>query len=100
MMVDKIQLATSLWDDKYLLVVKKTWIMWRVNITCSGDAWKLYGTEFKAIADKYQGELIGSKKTPDDTRIMSYKIEDVSDAESFGEDCARFSGFTADFESL
>ncbi|MBN3872053.1 MULTISPECIES: hypothetical protein [unclassified Nostoc] len=74
--------------------------MWRVNITCSGDAWKRYGTEFKAIAEKYQGELIGSKKMPDGTRIMSYKIEDVGDAEAFQEDCANFTGFTTDFESL
>ncbi|MEH2176082.1 hypothetical protein [Nostoc sp.] len=74
--------------------------MWQVNITCSDDAWKIYSTEFKAIAEKYQGELIGSKKMPDGTRIMSYKIEDVSDAESFQEDCANFAGFTTDFESL
>jgi hypothetical protein len=74
--------------------------MWRVNITCSDDAWKLYGINFKAIAEKYQGELIGSKKMPDGTRIMSYKIEDVSDAESFQEDCAKFAGFITDFESL
>jgi hypothetical protein len=74
--------------------------MWRVNITCSADAWKLYGAEFKAIAEKYKGELIGSKKMPDGTRIMSYKIEDVSDAETFQEDCANFAGFITDFESL
>lgn len=74
--------------------------MWRVNITSSADAWKLYGTEFKAISEKYQGELIGSKKMPDGTRIMSYKIEEVSDAEAFQEDCTNFAGFTTDFESL
>ncbi|MDZ8185218.1 MAG: hypothetical protein RMX96_10240 [Nostoc sp. ChiSLP02] len=74
--------------------------MWRVNISCSGDAWKIYSTEFKAIAEKYQGELIGSKKMPDGTRIMSYKIEDVSDAEAFQEECTQFVGFISDFESL
>lgn len=74
--------------------------MWRVNISCSGDAWKVYGTEFKAVAAKYQGELIASKKMPDGSRIMSYKIEDVSDAEAFQEDCTQFAGFTCDFESL
>ncbi|MBC6435024.1 hypothetical protein FM036_34250 [Nostoc sp. HG1] len=74
--------------------------MWQVNITCSGNAWKRYSLEFKAIAEKYQGKLIGSKKMPDGTRIMSYKIEDVSDAEAFQEDCANFAGFTTDFESL
>lgn len=74
--------------------------MWRVNITCSADAWKLHGTDFKAIAQKYKGELIGSKKMPDGTRIMSYKIEDVSDAETFQEECANLAGFLTDFESL
>ncbi|MBW4612102.1 MAG: hypothetical protein KME21_02255 [Desmonostoc vinosum HA7617-LM4] len=74
--------------------------MWQVNITCSGDAWKIYGSEFKAIADKYQGDCTSSKKMPDGTRIMTYKIEDVSDAEAFQEDCTHFAGFTADFESL
>ncbi|MBE9033831.1 hypothetical protein [aff. Roholtiella sp. LEGE 12411] len=74
--------------------------MWRVNITCSGDAWKRYAIDFKTTADKYQGELISSKKMPDGTRIMAYKIEDVSDAEAFQEDCVKFDGFTTDFESL
>ncbi|MBH8554138.1 hypothetical protein I8751_17545 [Nostocaceae cyanobacterium CENA357] len=74
--------------------------MWQVNISCSGDAWKRYAIDFKATAEKYQGELIGSKKMPDGTRIMAYKIEDVSDAEAFQEDCVNFTGFTADFESL
>lgn len=74
--------------------------MWRVNITCSNDAWKQYGSDFKTTAQKYQADCIASKKMPDGTRIMAYKIEDVSDAESFQEDCANFAGFTADFESL
>lgn len=74
--------------------------MWRVNITCSGDAWKIHGAEFKTMAQNYQGEVISSKKLPDGTRIMAYKIEDVSDAEEFQEKCANFPGFTSDFESL
>jgi hypothetical protein len=44
--------------------------------------------------------VISSKKLPDGTRIMAYKIEDVSDAEEFQEKCANFPGFTSDFESL
>ena len=36
--------------------------MWRVNITCDDQAWKLSGVEFKKIAENYKGELIGSKK--------------------------------------
>jgi len=74
--------------------------MWRVSITCSGDAWKQNGSNFKNIADKYQGDCITSKKMPDGARIMEYKIEDVSDAESFQDDCAKFPGFSAQFESL
>ncbi|MBW4564865.1 MAG: hypothetical protein KME32_27835 [Mojavia pulchra JT2-VF2] len=74
--------------------------MWQVNISCSEEAWKLSGAEFKALADKYQGDCITSKKMPDGRRIMGYKIDDVSDAESFQEECQRFSGFIADFESL
>ncbi|MTJ06216.1 hypothetical protein [Anabaena sp. UHCC 0204] len=74
--------------------------MWRVNITCDGEAWKVSGAEFKKMVENYQAELIGSKKMPDGTRIMGYKIEDVSEAESFQEECAKFVGFTSDFESL
>ncbi len=74
--------------------------MWKVNIVCSGETWKLYGAEFKKMLDQYPSELIVSKKLPDGQRIMGYKIEDVSDAESFVEDCLQFPGFTADFESL
>ncbi len=74
--------------------------MWRVNINCSGEAWKQFGAEFKTMTQKYQCELIASKKMPDETRIMAYKIEDIGDAEAFQEDCAKFTGFTSDFESL
>jgi hypothetical protein len=74
--------------------------MWQVNITCSGDAWKQYAVDFKTMADKYQSSCISSKKMPDGTRIMIYKVEDVSDAEAFQEDCGRFTGFSAYFESL
>jgi hypothetical protein len=74
--------------------------MWRVNITCDSEAWKRYGADFKAMTDKYPSELIASKKMPDGKRIMAYKIEDVSEAEAFQEDCAKFAGFITDFESL
>jgi hypothetical protein len=74
--------------------------MWRVNITCNEEAWKLSGAEFKAMTAKYKGELIASKKMPTGIRIMAYKVEDVSEAEAFQEECANFAGFAADFESL
>jgi hypothetical protein len=69
--------------------------MWRVNITCDGEVWKRYGAEFKIIAGNYQSKLIGSNKMPDGTCIMSYKIEDVSDAEDLQEKCANFPCFTS-----
>ena len=74
--------------------------MWKVNITCNEEAWKLYGVEFKTLAGKYKSELIGSKKMPNGIRIMAYKIEDVSEAEAFQEECVKFGGFTSDFEAL
>ena len=74
--------------------------MWQVNITCDGEAWKVYGVEFKKMVGNYQAELIGSKKMPDGKRIMSYKIEDISEAEAFQEQCTKFIGFVADFEAL
>lgn len=74
--------------------------MWRVNITCKEEAWKLCGAEFKTMTAKYKGELIASKKMPNGIRIMAYKVEDVSEAEAFQEECANFAGFTSDFESL
>lgn len=74
--------------------------MWQVSISCSDEAWKLKATEFKTLADKYQGECISSKKMPDGSRIMAYKITDVSDAEAFQEECGNLPGFISDFESM
>lgn len=74
--------------------------MWLVNVTCSDDGWKRSAVEFKAMTDKYQGNCISSKKMPDGTRIMGYKIEDISDAEAFQDECATLAEFTAYFESL
>jgi hypothetical protein len=74
--------------------------MWLVNVTCSSDAWKRSAVEFKTMTDKYQGDCISSKRMPDGTRIMEYKIEDVSDAEAFQDECASLAEFTAYFESF
>ncbi len=75
--------------------------MWRVTIQCSDDSWRVQATAFKAIAEKYSGTLLSSKKMPgDDRRIMAYQIEDVSDADAFAEECQSLAGFTAMFESL
>lgn len=74
--------------------------MWLVTITASADAWKFYGVGFKAMADKYQGSCLSSKKMPDGKRLMEYKIEDVGDAEAFQDECQKLEGFTVTFESL
>lgn len=74
--------------------------MWLVTITCSSDAWKRCSADFLAMADKYQGTCVSSKKTPDGERLMEYKIEDVGDAEAFQDECQKLEGFTAQFESL
>jgi hypothetical protein len=75
--------------------------MWRVTIQCSDYSWRIHGKAFKIIAEKYPVTLISSKKMPeDDRRIMSYQLEEVSDAEEFTDTCQSFAGFTALFESL
>ncbi len=74
--------------------------MWRINVRCDGSAWKQSGAAFKTMTEKYQVELIGSQKMPDETRIMGYKMDDISGVETFIEDCLKFPGFTADFEAL
>jgi hypothetical protein len=74
--------------------------MWKVNINCDQEVWKLYGADFKKMIASYPYELIGSKKLPDGSRIMSYKVDEISEVESFQEECAKFAGFITDFESL
>jgi hypothetical protein len=75
--------------------------MWRVIIQCSAASWSANATAFKAIAAKYPGEAIASKKMKgDERRIMEYQLEDVSDAEDFVADCLALDGFMAEFEAL
>jgi hypothetical protein len=75
--------------------------MWCVTIQCSDDSWRIHGKAFKLLAENYPATLISSKKMPaDDRRIMSYRIEDVNDAEEFTEASMSLDGFTAIFESL
>ena len=75
--------------------------MWKVTIQCSDESWRIQATAFKAIAEKYPATLISSKKMPgDDRRIMSYQLENVSDAEEFTEECLTLDGLSAMFESL
>jgi len=75
--------------------------MWLVTITCSAEAWKRDSAKFLAIASKYAGIPVSSKKMKaDGDRIMQYELEDVGDAEAFEEECATLPDFTAMFESL
>lgn len=74
--------------------------MWLITINSSADAWKLLGTQFLAIADKYAAVSVSAKKMTDGKRIMEYKLEDVGDVEAFQDECQQLEGFTAGFESL
>jgi hypothetical protein len=75
--------------------------MWRVIIQCSAESWRNHATAFNAIAAKYPGTPIASKKMKgDESRIMEYQLESVSDAEDFIEECMTLDGFTAAFEAL
>lgn len=75
--------------------------MWRVIIQCSAEAWRSHATAFNAMAAKYAGTPIASKKMQDDERrLMEYQLEHVSDAEEFVEECMTLDGFTAIFEAF
>lgn len=75
--------------------------MWRVIIQCSAESWRDHAVAFNAMAAKYPGTPIASKKMKDDERrIMEYQLEDVSDAEDFVADCMALGGFSATFEAL
>lgn len=75
--------------------------MWRVIVNCSADSWRTQANAFNAILAKYAAKPLSSKKMQDDERrIMDFQIDDVSDAESFQDECATLEGFTAQFEAL
>ena len=74
--------------------------MWLVTINCSTDAWKQCSAAFLALVDKYEGTCESSQKTADDQRLIAYKIDYVSDAEAFTEECQNLAGFTAEMASL
>ena len=75
--------------------------MWKVTIQCSAEGWRNHAMDFKAIAVKYAGIPISSKKMQgDERRIMEYQLENVSDAEEFIEACTTFPDFIGTFESL
>ena len=74
--------------------------MWKVMVYCSAENWKTQATAFLAIADKYPGKLLASRKIKgDDRREMEYEFEDANDAESLVQECMTLEGFVAAFES-
>ena len=74
--------------------------MWKVIIQCSADSWKTSSTAFKSIVEQYPLELLSSKKLKgDESRVMEYQIENVSEAEDFIAECMALQGFTGNFES-
>ena len=74
--------------------------MWKVTIQCSAESWKELSTTFKSIVEQYPLELLSSKKMKgDETRLMEYHIENVSEAEDFIAECMSLKGFTGTFES-
>lgn len=75
--------------------------MWKVTIQCPAESWRQDASAFKAIALKYAGIPLSSKKMQgDERRIMEYQIENVSDAEEFIEASTALPGFVGTFESL
>lgn len=74
--------------------------MWLLTINCSAASWEIHSKAFKAIAAKYPGTPLSSKKMKGDgQRIMEYQLEDVNDVEEFMGECLTLDGFTATFES-
>ncbi len=75
--------------------------MWLVTVYCSAESWRKEATAFNAIVAKYAAKPISTKKMKDDERrIMTFHVEDASDAESFQDECVTLEGFTGQFESL
>lgn len=75
--------------------------MWRVIVNCSADSWRTQAKAFNEILAKYSAKPLSSKKMQgDERRIMEFQIDDVSEAESFQDECLTLEGFTAQFESL
>ncbi|MBW4468926.1 MAG: hypothetical protein KME45_00795 [Stenomitos rutilans HA7619-LM2] len=75
--------------------------MWLVTVYCSAESWRKAATAFNAIVAKYAVKPLSTKKMKDDERrIMTFELDDVSDAEAFQDECMTLEGFTAQFESL
>lgn len=75
--------------------------MWLVTIYCSAESWRKDASAFNAIVAKYAAKPLSTKKMKDDERrVMTFELDDVSDAEALQEECMTLDGFIAQFESL
>lgn len=75
--------------------------MWLVTVYCSAESWRKDASAFNAIMANYAVKPLSTKKMKEDERrIMTFQVEDVSDAEAFQDECMTLDGFTAQFESL
>lgn len=69
-------------------------------IYCSDADWHRQASQFRAIADRYPGQLLSSRKMKgSEQRVMEYEFEDANDAELLMQECMTLEGFTATFES-
>ncbi len=75
--------------------------MWLVSIFCSAESWRTDAKAFNALLANYPAKALTTKKMRDDeSRIMQFQFEDVSEAEAFIEDCGHLNGFSGLFESM
>jgi hypothetical protein len=75
--------------------------MWLVSIFCSAEGWRLQAKAFNALLANYPAKALTTKKMRDDeSRIMQFQFEDVSEAEAFIDDCAQLEGFSGQFEAM
>ncbi len=79
--------------------------MWLVSIFCSAEAWRIHAKAFNALLGTYAARtaaktLTTKKMREDESRIMQFQFEDVSEAEAFIDECSTLEGFQGVFESM
>jgi N-acetylglutamate synthase-like GNAT family acetyltransferase len=75
--------------------------MWLVSIFCSAESWRTDAKAFNALLTNYSAKTLTTKKMrEDESRIMQFQFEDVSEAEAFIDACAALNGFQGLFESM
>ncbi len=75
--------------------------MWLVSIFCSAESWRVHAKTFNALLATYPAKALTTKKMrEDESRIMQFQFEDVSEAEAFIDECSTLEGFKGLFESM